>query len=150
MGQRGKPRYSFLSVSSLPEPLNIVWCWFPLAEAPKRPGPKHRPALVRSIKLSPDRTMAAVEVTFGTTKIRLLDRPFDLHIQNSAALDHAGLPSVTRFDLGRTIWLPWASEYFTPRSGYSSPVSGTLDEMTMMQLEALKVARRIHHTKLER
>lgn len=92
--------------------------------------------------------MAAVEVTFGTTKIKKLERPFDLQIHNIAAMDHAGLPSATRFDLDRTIWLPWASEYFTPRKGYNSPISGGLDEMTQMQLEALKVARRIHHEKL--
>lgn len=94
--------------------------------------------------------MGAVEIAFGTTRLKPLERPFDLQIQNSEALDHCGLPCATRFDLDRTIWLPWASEFFTPREGYTSPVSGSLSEMGQMQLEALKVARRIHHNKLKR
>lgn len=96
------------------------------------------------MKLSPDGTMAAVEVTFGTSRAKYGERPFDLIISNSAALDEAGLPSVTRFDLDRTIWLPWASEYFTQREGYRTPITGSLAESSKMQLEALKVARRIH------
>ena len=88
--------------------------------------------------------MAAVEVTFGTSKVKHGERPFDLIIANSAELDGCGLPYVTRFDLDKTIWLPWASEYFVPREGYRTPVTGALGEMSRMQLEALKVARRIH------
>lgn len=144
MAQRGKPRWSFLPVSTLPRPLNIAWCWFPLDEQPGTPGPKHRPTLFRALKLSPDGKMAAVEVTFGTSNAKFDSRPFDLIIQNSSSLDCAGLPQVTRFDLDITIWLPWASEFFTPREGYTSPITGYLDEASRMQLEALKVARRIH------
>jgi len=100
--------------------------------------------LVRALKISNDGMKAAVEVTFGTSNAKFDERPFDLIITNSVALDECGLPCVTRFDLDKTIWLPWAKEFFTPRQGYSSPVSGALNEMSQMQLEALKVARRIH------
>lgn len=99
---------------------------------------------MRALKLSPDGLKAAVEVTFGTSNAKHDERPFDLIVSNSVALDECGLPCVTRFDLDKTIWLPWAKEFFAPREGYTSPVSGGLNEMCKMQLEALKVARRIH------
>lgn len=143
MAQHGK-RYDFLSVLTIPRSLDFVWCKFPLEELPKAPGPKFRPALVRAIKLSPDQTMAAVEVTFGTSKLKDGEGRLDLIIQNSASLDECGLPCATRFDLDKTIWLPWASEYFEPRDGYRSPVIGSLDQMSRTQLEVLKIQRRGH------
>src|SRR5690606_12194049 len=132
---------TFLPVASIPNPLDIAWCWFPVREAPESPGPKHRPTLVRAIKMSPDQTKAAIQVTFGTSNAKHGERPFDLLIENSTGLDHCGLPYVTRFDMDKTIWLPWAVEYFTPREGYSHPVPGSLNDLLKMQLEALKVAR---------
>lgn len=144
MARPGKPRFSFLPVSTIPTPLSIAWCWFPEAEKAGEPGPKHRPTLVRALRLSPDGTMAAIEVTFGTSRIRHTEHPFDLIIENSIALDECGLPCATRFNLDRTIWLPWAREYFSAREGYTHPVTGALNESSRMQLEALKVARRIH------
>src|SRR5690606_14752191 len=106
------------------------------------PGPKSRPALVRGVMLNKSQTKAAVEVTYGTSQIRETEFPHDLIIQNLASLNACGLPQATRFQLDRTITLPWADNYFQPREGYSTPVVGVLDAQSTMQLEALKVLRR--------
>lgn len=142
MVPRGKPALSFYPLVTAPRPLDIVWCCFPTAEAPKSPGPKPRPALVRAFALNKDKTRALIEVTYGTTKLK--DRPFDLHVQNSERIDHCGLERATRFDLDRTLFLPWCAEYFRPAAGRTQVILGHLDKSSKMQLEALKVARRIH------
>jgi hypothetical protein len=92
--------------------------------------------------LNKAQTKAALEVTFGTSRLRTGERLYDLIISNSQSLDACGLPSHTRFDLDRTATLPWAKEFFVARQGYKTPIIGTLDTTTKMQLEALKVMRR--------
>lgn len=144
MAQPGKAGPSYLSLAHLPRPLDIVGCRFPLVEEPAKPGPKARPGLVRSIALNADQTRAAIEITYGTTKLKGKDRPFDLHIQNFACIEACGLQRATRFDLDRTIWLPWIAEFFAPMEGYKDIRVGSLDDRAQAQLEALKVARRIH------
>jgi hypothetical protein len=98
--------------------------------------------LVRSLALNKAQTKAIVEVTYGTSKLKTLVRPLDLHIQNLSSIEECGLERATRFDLDRVLWLPWAEEYFTPAPGYSNVILGHLDPKSSMQLEALKVARR--------
>lgn len=137
--------WSFFPISSAPAPLDLVWCRFPLNEDPNNPGPKNRPALVRSLIFNKGHTRALLDVTYGTTKLRHSENPFDLIISNLASIDACGLPAATRFALGRTIIVPWCSEFFQAREGYNSPRIGSLDTQSKMQLEAIKVARRIHH-----
>jgi hypothetical protein len=142
MAPRGNAGLTFYPLVTIPKPLDIVWCRFPQAEKPKVPGPKSRPGLVRSLALNKNQTKAVIEVTYGTSKLKGLDRRLDLHIQNLSCIEACGLERATRFDLDRTIWMPWAEEYFAPPPGYSRTIIGSLDPNSMMQLEALKVARR--------
>lgn len=152
MAQRGNAGLTFYPLVTIPKPLDIVWCRFPEAENPNKPGPKSRPGLVRSLALNKDQTKAIVEVTYGTTKLKSINRALDLHIQNLSCIEACGLERATRFDLDRIIWMPWTKEYFEPAPGYTRAIIGHLDPNSLMQLEALKVARRairarVHRTK---
>lgn len=130
------------SVATLPSPLDVVWCRFPEDEMPKKPGPKPRPGLVRSVRLSKDHTWGAVEVTYGTSKRNPFDHPLELHIANSSDLDKIGLPQATCFVLARTVLLPWGPDFFCKREDGTGPVIGHLTPTALMQLESLKVLRR--------
>lgn len=141
MAQPGKARLTYYPLTEIPASLDIVWCLFPLEEAPKQPGPEPRPALVRAIAFDKGHTRALVEVTYGTSRIKE-NRTLDLQIQNFKALEECRLEKATRFDLDRTIWLPWAVEFFRPPDRYEAVILGRLDQQSCMQLEALKVARR--------
>ena len=136
-------RWTFYPLLKLPAPLDVVWCRFPLEEAGLAvPGPKARPALVRSVLLTKDHQRAYLEVTYGTSKRRESERPLDLHICNLSEMDAAGLPQATCFVLARTVRLPWAHEFFTIRDDGTGPIIGHLPPSALMQLEALKVQRR--------
>ena len=143
MGQPGKAGWTYYPLLTLPRPLDIVWCRFPAVEMPSRPGPKPRPALVRSLYLNKDHTRARIEVTFGTSNTKMHDRPYDLILSNATERAEMGLPQSTRFDLDRTAILPWAVEFFEPRAGHRTPIIGHLSSAAIAQLEALKVYRRL-------
>lgn len=130
------------SVNTVPRQLDVVWCKFPLEEMPTKPGPKTRPGLVRSVMLSKDHTWAVVEVTYGTSKHTPQDMPLELHIYNSTELDKCGLPQATCFILSKTVKLLWGPDFFCEREDGTGPIIGHLSPTSLMQLEALKVARR--------
>lgn len=134
--------WSFLPIATLPRPLSVVWCRFPIDELPKKPGPKPRPGLIRALKVARDGKRAQVEVCYGTSKKSPDSNPLDLHVTNLAEMNIAGLPQATCFVLERCIWLPWAGEFFERREDGTGPVIGELGTQTLMQLESLKVARR--------
>jgi hypothetical protein len=136
--------YSYYKLTTIPSVLDIVWCLFPIAELPNKPGPKSRPGLVRSLKVNTSQTKALVEVTYGTTKMSILDRSHrgDLIIANVSEIEKSGLPRGTRFAIGRTLWLPWAKEFFAPKDEGGSIVIGHLPSQSQMQLQALSVRRR--------
>ncbi len=143
MGRPGEAEsWHYYSIQSIPAPLNIVWCHFPEAHDQRNPGPKPRPALVRAIRLNGEHTRAEIEVTYGTSKTKSFERPLDLIIANAAELNAMGLPQATRFDLDRTIWLPWAEEWFTPRTHGQSPIIGSLTPKYRLLLADLKSQRR--------
>jgi len=128
MAQHGK-KWSYYSIASLPRPLDIVWCHFPIDEMPGVPAPRARPALVRCVLLAQGHTHAFVEVTYGTSNLKIFQRRrVDLIIQNDSELCGMGLPQATRFDLERTVTLPWASEFFVGRTANQSPVIGHLSK----------------------
>lgn len=142
MAPPGKAGWTYFPLVTLPRALDIVWCRFPLNEAMSKPGPKSRPALVRSVFLNRAHTWARVEVTYGTSNTKNDTRLLDLIIQNATDLAEMGLPQATRFDLDRTVILPWSAEFFEPRAGYETPIIGHLNHSAVAQLEALKVLRR--------
>ncbi|HCM64366.1 MAG TPA: hypothetical protein DIT05_17740 [Morganella sp. (in: Bacteria)] len=123
----------------LPEPGDIVWCYFP--QMPEKLGPKPRPALV--IKVAEEDK--AVMVVYGTSqKInRIFPSEFILRTGDSG-FRLSGLAHDTKFDMGTKLKLPYTSEWFelAPiKSGQptTSPVMGTLHPV---YLPALKKADR--------
>ena len=108
-----------------PIPGNIFWCHFPYVETPHRPGPKARPALIRRMKRSGREIW--VDVSYGTSRTYTLhDRPAEpaLMICNWTEMLHTGLPRPTVFFLGRTLELPWTSDYFTCRRATNGVMEG--------------------------
>lgn len=137
-----KAGWTYYPLSTLPRVLDIVWCRFPTHDALANPGPKPRPALVRSVYLDKPHTRAQVEVTYGSSQLKTDTRLLDPILQNATDLAEMGLPQATRFDLDLTLRLPWSTEFFEPRPGQQSPIIGHLNFPSISQLEALKVARR--------
>lgn len=142
MAPAGESSWTYYPLLSLPRALDIVWCRFPTREYPSGPGPKSRPALVRSVYLNRAHTRARVAVTYGTSNQKLDTRPLDLLLANATDLAEMGLPQATRFDLDAAVVLPWCEEFFVPRAGQSSPIIGHLNFAAVSQLETLKVLRR--------
>lgn len=148
MGQGDKANtWSYFPLHTIPRPLDIVWCRFPLQEMTTKPGPKSRPGLVRCVLLNREHTKAAVEVCYGTSQLKKDRFPLDLFIENAAQLNLLGLPQATRFELDRTLQLPWASEFFGPRDGTKSPIIGRLTQDEVSQLETLKRIRKARGAK---
>lgn len=140
---------TYYPIESLPKALEILWCYFPVDENPGKPGPRHRPCLVRRVAMDPDTMRGLVEVAYGTTKLKRGERPLDLRIVNFEDLAEIGLPSATRFDLDRTLELPWTTEYFGPHPKYPTIYIGKLNARVRLRLETLR-RRRANRAKTAR
>ncbi len=124
-----KREWSYYPVTTLPAALDIVWCHFPFDINLGNPGPKPRPALVAETAISDEGNLPEVHVIYGTSKLKRDKRPLDFFVENYRDMHDAGLYQATRFDMDRHIWLPWASEWFTPPSAqYSNPAMGHLSD----------------------
>ncbi|KQZ63101.1 hypothetical protein ASD54_01585 [Rhizobium sp. Root149] len=117
----------------LPLPLkwDFVWCNFPHAETPFKPGPYFRPGLVRNagfVRTQDDREFPFVSVVYCTTQLDLLnDKSFI--IDNPAHLQQCGLFLETLVVTNRIIRLPWSPSFFTRRQRDNrGPVVGQLPE----------------------
>ena len=122
----------------------IVWCHFPDNVQPR---PKPRPALVVTVydEAAPQ---FEVEVAYGTSQ-----RTTDLHsgefailkIRNPAAYRAAGLSYDTKFDMKRTVILPYNADWFSVPSGAphgQRPTLGTLHPSLVRAVEAAYQAKR--------
>lgn len=87
-----------------PRPLDVIWCRFPLREAPDEPGPKPRPVLVLNV-LSDGRVVVAA---YGTTQAHSMPREWEIRHE-------AQRGTWTTFDLLRVLDLPADGEYFPSR-----------------------------------
>ena len=114
-----------------PEALSVVWCHFPLIEAPETPPPKARPALVRRTLRKDDKV--SLEVTYGTSNPERYSGR-DLYVANLNDMIDAGLPQATLFLLDRTIILPWAAEWFSKRDDGTGPIIGYLNSRSQEYL----------------
>jgi len=78
-----------------------------------------------------------VQLVYGTTKLKLLQRPRDFFVTNVAEMDACGLNKATRFDLDKVAWVPWADEWFSTLPTYTSPIIGHLSGhgMRLLQVE---------------
>lgn len=99
------------------------------------PGPKPRPGLVRATAVSDDTGNGEIELVYGTKVLKFVRRSLDFHVSNVEEMDWAGLYHPTRFDLDKTVWLPWATEFFCPPKGKISPVLGSLSSYMVRKLQ---------------
>ena len=101
---------------------------------PGKPGPKPRPAIVRAVFLNCRTGRSSVEVAFGTS--RKLDRRCvgEILIATPSGMRAAGLQLPTKFDLARTVRLPWARQFFTIKSGTDRLVMGSLHPTDVIAL----------------
>jgi hypothetical protein len=128
-----------------PEPGDIVWCRFP--ERPRdKPGPKPRPALVLEVTRRTDGV--ELMVAYGTSQKlgRLQAGEFAIRkLDNAAAYALAGLSYDTKFDLVKTLSLPWDSVFLAvpsdPKYG-QIPKLGSLHPGMMKVVEAALRATR--------
>lgn len=117
----------YFQIATLPRLYDIAWCLFPDGD-PSHPGPKLRPVLVRRTLMDPETRRGAVEVSYGTTKLKLDKRGrVDLIIQNATTMGSLGLPMATRFDLDLTNILPWCEEFFCVPEHAGGIVTGRLN-----------------------
>lgn len=126
----------------LPQPMTglltrgaIASCLFPLAEAPDKPGPVARPALV--VRVFRDRTTGdwMAVVAYGTKQMTGANRGREVRIFRPESLRVAGLHEPTRFILARMRILPIGPHFFAYRQGWG-PVLGHLDEALQRRLDA--------------
>lgn len=129
----------------LPEIGDIVWCHFPY-EGKDSPGPKPRPALV--IDIGDLRGERAVEVVYGTSQKvgRLYPGEFAITPEDDSAFAESGLTYATKFDTGRTLFLPYNDVWFAVPPGAPcgpSPKLGLLHPSLMrrVQMASAEVAR---------
>jgi hypothetical protein len=116
--------YNF-PISTIPAPYEIVWCRFPNDLLDPEPAPKARPGLVRAAAVLDDGT-GEIEVVYGTSTLKLNSRPYDFVISKMSEMNACGLYRATRFDLDKSTWLPWNTDWFEIRPDFFSPVIGKL------------------------
>ena len=99
-----------------PRPGDIVWCHFP-QDLARRPGPKPRPGLVLAVGEVKGET--ALEVAFGTSQKtnRLYPGEFLIAPDDGDAFRTAGLSYPTKFDLRKSLQLPYTAEWFAVAPG---------------------------------
>ena len=128
-----------------PEPGDIVWCRF--SERPRdKPGPKPRPALVLEVTQRTDGI--EVKVAYGTSQKlgRLPAGEFAIRkLDNAAAYALAGLSFDTKFDLAKTLSLPWDDAFFAvppdPRCGQIPKLGSLHSGMVKIVEAALRATR---------
>jgi PemK-like, MazF-like toxin of type II toxin-antitoxin system len=100
----------------LPDAGDIVWCRFP-HRGFSVPGPKPRPALV--VDIGHLRGEPAVEVVYGTSRKldRLYPGEFTITPEDGDRFFVAGLDRPTKFDMKRSVFLPYTDEWFAVPPG---------------------------------
>lgn len=117
---------------------DILWCHFPDVV---NPHPKARPALVLAV-FDDDAPQFHVHVAYGTSQRTntLYRGEFAiLRDRNQAAFDAAGLSFDTKFDLGKTLDLPFDTDWFSvpPAAPHGqNPKLGTLHPSLVRSVEA--------------
>lgn len=126
--------YACYDPTTLPRPGDVVWCRFPFREMPGKPGAKPRPAIVRAVFLDRRTSRSSVEVAFGTSKKTDKLYKGEFLVATPSGRRAAGLDLATKFDLGRTVRIPWAIQFFTVRPGADSLIVGSLHPTDVMAL----------------
>ncbi|MCH7554547.1 MAG: hypothetical protein IIC08_00860 [Proteobacteria bacterium] len=113
---------------------DIVWCNFPYEDMPGKPGPKPRPAIVRLVFIDILTSRASIEVAFGTSKKTDKLHRGEFLVGSPSGMTCAGLDLPMKFDLGRTVRLPWARQYFSIKPGNTRLVMGSLHPTDVLVL----------------
>ena len=129
---------------TLPEAGDIVWCRFP-EEAMGRPGPKPRPAMV--VDLGTLHSDPAVEVIYGTSQKleRLYAGEFAITPEDGIAYRASGLSRATKFDMSRSVFLPYNVVWFGVPPGAphgQTPKLGILHPSLIHRAQAAYASRR--------
>ncbi len=122
----------------LPDAGDIVWCRFP-NKGLDGPRPKPRPALV--VDIGELRGDPAIEVLYGTSQKldRLYPGEFAITREDGELLVIAGLDRPTKFDMRRTVYLPYSDEWFgvAPGAPYGqTPKLGLLHPSLLSRAKA--------------
>ena len=77
---------------------------------------------------------ASIEVAFGTSK--KTDKLYrgEILVASPSGMDSAGLDLPTKFDLKRTVRLPWARRYFSIKPSHTRLVIGSLHPTDVLAL----------------
>ena len=124
----------FYPFSTAPAPFDIVWSRFPYIEQPSIPAPKSRPALVRHAFADQDGN-PWVEVVYGTSRDPYSNSLVHFSIVTLAEMNICGLKQATRFDLNRTMKLPWSREFFECLPGKPTPIIGHMPGYEVKKLQ---------------
>ena len=108
---------------------------------PGKPGPKPRPAIVRAVFINRQTSRASIEVAFGTSKKTGKLYRGEFLVGSPSGMTSAGLDLPTKFDLGRTVRLPWTRQYFIIKPGNSRLVMGSLHPTDVLALRQAAKAR---------
>jgi hypothetical protein len=128
-----EPRYF-----AAPKPGDIVWCRFP-EEKTLYPAPKARPALVwRTGRIAGE---TAVAIAYGTSQKvdRLFPGEFAITPADGTAYAVSGLSYPTKFNLARSIELPYNDRWFAVPPGApfgQQPKLGVLHPSLMRRAQA--------------
>jgi hypothetical protein len=112
----------------MPSAGDIVYCRFP-HDLVDKPGPKPRPALVLAV--GEDEDGYEVVVAYGTSqKVRDLVRgEFAIYESDTPAFEKSGLSFPTKFNLRKTVCVPYNSHWFAPPPSPSVSQSPRLGEL---------------------
>lgn len=121
-----------------PKPGDIVWCRFP-QEKSLQPAPKARPALV--LRVGEIEGHPAVAIAYGTSQKveRLFPGEFAILPADGAAYTASGLSYPTKFNLARSVELPYNDRWFAvpPGAPFSQqPKLGVLHPALMKRAQA--------------
>ena len=127
-----------ISWYAMPTAGDIVYCRFP-QDLVDKPGPKPRPALILAVGEGDDGY--EVVVAYGTSKkVRDLVRgEFAIFQSDTPAYEKAGLSHPTKFNLRKTVCVPYNSLWFGPPPsppGSQSPRLGELHATCSKKLNA--------------
>ncbi len=119
--------YNYDWTKEAPSAYEIHTAWFPYEDT-NGEGVKLRPCLVLNVWKGKSSGLYKVRIAYGTRKLKLIERPQDLVVQNSRDLDDIGLPCATRFDLDQVADVIWSEENFGCWPDAVSPYVGSLTE----------------------
>jgi len=121
-----------------PKPGDIVWCRFP-QEKSLQPAPKARPALV--LRVGEIDRHPAVAIAYGTSQKlkQLFPGEFAISPADGAAYTASGLSYPTKFNLARSVELPFNDRWFAVPPGApfgQQPKLGVLHPALMKRAQA--------------